>query len=111
MEVVGEEGTSLTDMVVYLKAELYDFAYLQQNAFDKEDAYCPLERQVSLFKLIAAIFLTEFSFEDHDSARSYFLELQNDIKNMNFMPYEGENYYRAYTKIEQKIEKQAAVVR
>ena len=28
MEVVGEEGISLDDMVIYLKAELYDFSYL-----------------------------------------------------------------------------------
>ena len=31
MEVVGEEGIVLNDMVTYLKAELYDFSYLQQN--------------------------------------------------------------------------------
>ena len=50
MEVVGEEGTAIDDMIVYLKAELYDFSYLQQNSFDKEDAYCPLERQIPLFQ-------------------------------------------------------------
>ncbi len=49
MEVVGEEGTTIEDMVTYLKSVLFDFAYLQQNAFDKEDAYCPLKRQVALF--------------------------------------------------------------
>ena len=111
MEVVGEEGISLSDMVTFLKAECYDFAYLQQNAFDKEDAYCPLERQVQLFKLIGTVFEGDFVFEDHDTARSYFLELQNDIKNMNFMPYGSEHYHRAYSKIEQKIEKQAAAIR
>ncbi|MCB1084685.1 MAG: V-type ATP synthase subunit A, partial [Chlamydiia bacterium] len=58
MEVVGEEGITLEDLTVYLKAELYDFAYLQQNAFDKQDAYCPLERQVALFDLIQEIFDT-----------------------------------------------------
>ena len=41
MEVVGEEGISFNDMITYLKSELYEFSYLQQNAFDKEDAYCP----------------------------------------------------------------------
>ena len=51
MEVVGEEGTAIEDMIIYLKAELYDFSYLQQNAFDKEDAYCPLKRQIPLFQL------------------------------------------------------------
>jgi len=108
MEVVGEEGISISDMVIHLKAELYDFAYLQQNAFDKEDAYCPIDRQVPLFKLIGTIFERDFKFEDHDSARSYFLELQNEIKNMNFMPFGSEQYHTAYNRIEKKIHKQAS---
>jgi len=106
MEVVGEEGISLSDMGTYLKAELYDFSYLQQNAFDKEDAYCPLKRQIPLFQTIQKIFDAEFAFEDHDKARSFFLELQNEIKNMNFMPFESETYHKAYKRIEEKIEKQ-----
>lgn len=109
MEVVGEEGISLTDMITYLKAELYDFAYLQQNAFDKEDAYCPLNRQVPLFKLVGKILEGELVFENHDSARSFFLELQNDIKNMNFMPFGSEQYYQAHGRIENKINKQLSV--
>jgi len=107
MEVVGEEGISLRDMGIYLKSELYDFAYLQQNAFDKEDAYCPLDRQIPLFQLIGKIFETEFDFEDHDTARSFFLELQNEIKNMNFMPFGSEQYHNSYSRITKKIEKQA----
>jgi len=108
MEVVGEEGISIHDMVSYLKGELYDFAYLQQNAFDKEDAYCPLDRQVPLFKLVGKVFDTEFSFDGHDSARSFFLSMQNEIKNMNFMPYGSEQYHTAYGNIEEKINQQAA---
>lgn len=108
MEVVGEEGTSIRDMVTHLKAELYDFAYLQQNAFDKEDAYCPLKRQIPLFKLIGEVFETDFPFENHDMARSFFLALQNEIKNMNFMPYGSEQYHKAYASIEQKIKERGA---
>jgi len=103
MEVVGEEGISLTDMITYLKSELYEFSYLQQNAFDKEDAYCPLERQTPLFLLINRIFDTAFAFETHDEARSFFLELQNEIKNMNFMPFNSERYQTTMGSIEQKI--------
>ncbi|MCB1135853.1 MAG: V-type ATP synthase subunit A [Chlamydiia bacterium] len=105
MEVVGEEGTAISDMVVYLKAELYDFAYLQQNAFDKEDEYCPLKRQVPLFSLLAKIFDTEFRFETHDEARKFFLTLQNKIKNMNFMSYDSEPYKQALGEINGMIEK------
>ncbi len=103
MEVVGEEGISLKDIFIYLKAELYDFSYLQQNAFDKEDAYCPLERQIPLLSLINEIFEADFVFEHADEARSFFLESQNDIKNMNFMPFHSDRYHQAYARIQKKI--------
>ncbi len=103
MEVVGEEGVALDDMVLYLKSELYEFCYLQQNAFDKEDAYCPLDRQVKLFSLILKIFDGQFSFDTHDEARSFFLNLQNDIKNMNFLPFESHLYKEVYAEVERKL--------
>lgn len=103
MEVVGEEGTSLDDMVVYLKGELYDFSYLQQNAFDKEDSYCPLERQMKLFSLIDAVFEKKFKFLTHDEARAFFLKLQNILKNTNFLPYESEKYQQSIHEIEEMI--------
>ncbi|MCX6987216.1 MAG: V-type ATP synthase subunit A [Chlamydiae bacterium] len=105
MEVVGEEGVSLEDMMVYLKSELYEFAYLQQNAFDKEDAYCPLERQKALFSLIYSVFEAPFKFATHDEARSFFIELQNEIKNMNFMPYKSARYNQAMSSVDQKVKK------
>lgn len=104
MEVVGEEGTAIDDMVIYLKAELYDFSYLQQNAFDKEDGYCPLKRQIPLFKLISRILDARFAFKTHDEARSYFLNLQNEIKNMNFMAIESHEYRKTFAKVESLIE-------
>lgn len=105
MEVVGEEGTALEDMVVFLKAELYDFSYLQQNAFDKEDAYCPLKRQAPLFTLInRRIFDKAFKFASHDEARQYFLTLQNKIKNMNFMTLDSNEYRQSWQDIEDMID-------
>lgn len=104
MEVVGEEGTAISDLVIFLKSELYDFTYLQQNAFDREDAYCPLDRQIPLFLLINRIFDKEFTFKTHEAAREYFIKLQNMIKDMNFMPYESEAYFKALKAIEEMIE-------
>jgi V/A-type H+-transporting ATPase subunit A len=104
MEVVGEEGTSLSDMVIHLKAELYDFCYLQQNAFDKVDAYCPLERQIPLFRLINYIFATPFDFPSRDHAREFFLTLQGKIKTLNSIPFETENYKKQLKVINEMIE-------
>ena len=80
-----------------------DSAYLQQNAFDKEDAYCSLERQIQLFKLINRIFNTHFHFDSRDAARSYMMELQNELKNMNFMPFKSDRYEKTFARIEEKI--------
>lgn len=103
MEVVGEEGVALDDMVLYLKSELYEFAYLQQNAFDKEDAYCSLDRQIEVFRLIQNLFEAKFEFEAHDAARSFFLNLQNDIKNINFLPFHSDRYLDELKAVEDKI--------
>lgn len=104
MEVVGEEGTTIDDMVVYLKAELYDFSYLQQNSFDKEDAYSPLERQIEMFLLINMVFDHHFHFTSHDEAREYFIVLQNQIKNINFLPFRSDEYMQAYASLKNLIE-------
>ncbi len=108
MEVVGEEGVALSDMIIYLKSELYEFCYLQQNAFDKEDCYCPLERQIHMFRLIQSIFDADFHFDAHDVARSFFLNLQNEIKNINFLPYLSEKYGEAILNVQQKIQEAKA---
>jgi V/A-type H+-transporting ATPase subunit A len=103
MEVVGEEGIALKDMIVFLKAELYDFSYLQQNSFDKEDAYCSIPRQIALLAIIREIFEIEFRFESHDDARSYFLTLQNKIKNMNFTTFESPQYRELHSEIKEML--------
>lgn len=92
MEVVGEEGISMEDMEIYLKAELYDFCYLQQNAFDPVDCYCPFDRQIELFSLMVRIFNEKFNFDCSDSARGFFLELQTKIKTLNGCVFNSDEY-------------------
>ncbi len=100
MEVVGEEGISLEDMVTYLKGELYDFCYLQQNSFDKEDAYCPLERQMASLSLMGRILDIHFHFASYDEARAFFLALQHRLKNLNYLPLGVATYVHAIAEIE-----------
>lgn len=107
MEVIGEEGVAIDDMVIFLKSELYEFCYLQQNAFDKEDTYCPLERQIEMFRMIQQIFEAKFLFDVHDEARSFFLNLQNELKNINFLPFHTQKYHDAMAAIQTKIQDKA----
>lgn len=105
MEVVGKEGTSLEDYVTFLKSEMFSFAYLQQNAFDKEDVYCSLDQQQEQFRLVNEIFSQSFAFKGADEAKDFFLGLQNDLRNLNFLPFNTERYHGLVSEIRDKLEK------
>ena len=104
MEVIGLEGTSISDYVIYLKSELFSFCYLQQNAFDSEDVYCSFDQQKRQFTLVQKIFNLFISFSTHDEARAYYLDLQNQVRSLNFMPFNSSRYNQVYREIETKLE-------
>ena len=76
MKVIGEEGTSLEDFVIYLKSEFLDYVYLQQNTFDEVDGTTYADRQQLMFAGVTEVLRDQFNFADKESARKYFLELR-----------------------------------
>ncbi len=84
MQVVGEEGTSNADYVAYLKSELLDAVYLQQDSFDEVDAACSPDRQERLFRLVCQVLEREFAFTAKDQARDLFITLEEQLRNWNF---------------------------
>jgi V/A-type H+-transporting ATPase subunit A len=87
MKVVGEEGTSLDDYVIYLKGDLLDAVYFQQNSFDAVDAAVSPERQKHVFAIILAILGSKFSFSDKNGARTWFNRLRQ-----KFLDYNGSEW-------------------
>ena len=85
MMVIGEEGTSIGDFIVYLKSEFLDYVYLQQNAFDKVDAATNPERQKYVSEKINGILHSEFEFEGKENARSFFYELRQKFIDWNYL--------------------------
>ncbi len=84
MSVVGEEGTSRDDMVVFLKGEFYDAVFLQQNAFDKVDTATDIRRQTEQLEVIEKVLDADLSFDSHDAARRFFLMLQDRFIQWNY---------------------------
>jgi V/A-type H+/Na+-transporting ATPase subunit A len=62
MTVVGEEGTSIEDFTISLKADFFDNCYLQQNAFDEVDAATPADRQKFVFSKVAEVIDADLGF-------------------------------------------------
>ncbi|MFH1942692.1 MAG: V-type ATP synthase subunit A [bacterium] len=101
MMVVGEEGTSVEDFIVYLKSEFLDSVYLQQNGYDKVDAACSPERQKYVSAKIHEILMQDLSFADKDGAREFFYELRQRFIDWNYMEFDSE----AFKEQEKKIDK------
>ena len=99
MKVVGEEGTSLTDYMDYLKAEFFDFVYLQQNAFDAVDEATSKERQIYVFDFIYRILESDFVFEDKDTALRFFQRLRQLFKGWNSAPWRTGEFEEAEKEI------------
>ena len=99
MKVVGEEGTSLPDFVLYLKAELVDAAYLQQNSFDPVDGACNEDRQRHVFGTLCGILRTEMAFADRDAARVFFQRLTQAMRDWNGTPWGGAEFDEGEKKV------------
>jgi len=101
MTVVGEEGTSIEDFTVALKADLFDNCYLQQNAFDEVDAATPAERQQFVFGKVIEVIDTDFQFADKAEARRRMFEVTDLFRNWNFAATDSDEYRQWLDKIDQ----------
>jgi V/A-type H+-transporting ATPase subunit A len=90
MKVVGEEGTSLDDYIIYLKADFLDAVYFQQNSFDPVDASVTLERQKHVFGVILHIMGSKFNFKDKNEARTWFNQLRQKFIDYNYSPWKED---------------------
>ncbi len=104
MKVVGEEGTSLEDYIIYQKGEFLDACYLQQNSFDPVDAAVEVERQKETFALMYKILTSEFDLEDKKSVRLFFNELRQAFLDWNGTPQKDALYAERKKEIEKIVE-------
>jgi len=84
MTVVGEEGTSIRDFLVALKADFFDTCYLQQNAFDDVDAATPADRQQFVYDKVLEVINLDFQFDTKDEARETLVEIGDLFRNWNY---------------------------
>ena len=92
MKVVGEEGTSLEDYSIYLKSELLDSVYIQQNSFDEIDRAVSPERQRYIFDILLLILGSHFTFETKDEARKWMNALRQKFIDHNYSAYESKEF-------------------
>ena len=103
MKVVGEEGTSIDDFVRYLKAELIDTAYLQQNSFDAVDSACSAERQRHVFGVLCDVLDAPMSFATRDDARTFFHRLTQTMRDWNGTAWDSDDFRAGEAKVREAV--------
>lgn len=110
MKVVGEEGTSLDDFILYLKSEFLDAVYMQQDSFDDVEGATGVDRQKYVFSKIISILGSSFKISEKEEARGFFNMLRQNFIDMNYKPFGSKEFYDAEKKIDGILSEKGASV-
>ncbi len=99
INILGDDGVPMSYHVIYWKSELLDFTILQQDGFDPVDSLCPLERQKYMLDLVLEICGKDYEFEDYEQCRSFFKDIINDLKQMNYSEFHSEKFEEYLEKV------------
>ena len=99
MKVVGEEGTSSDDYIIYQKGELLDAVYLQQNSFDPIDQACVPERQRREFDVLYDAMMQTYDITDKKEIRQFFNQLRQEFLDWHGTEFESQEFEAQQKKI------------
>ncbi|MBQ2237148.1 MAG: V-type ATP synthase subunit A [Clostridia bacterium] len=100
MKVIGEEGTTLSDYIIYLKSEMLDSVYLQQNSFDLVEANCGTLRQRYVTDKLIYVLGSDYALENKDDARSFFNRMRQRFIDWNYTEFESDAFKKAEAEID-----------
>ena len=99
MKVIGEEGTSAEDYILYQKGELLDTVYLQQNSFDPIDAACEPERQAHEFNVLYDVLTRDYALSDKKEIRAFFNQVRQEFLDWHGTVYGTPEFAAQETKL------------
>ena len=99
MKVIGEEGTSAEDYILYQKGELLDAVYLQQNSFDPFDAACEPERQPHEFNVLYDVLTRDYALSDKKEIRAFFNQVRQEFLDWHGTVYGTPEFAAQETKL------------
>ncbi|NLZ25364.1 MAG: V-type ATP synthase subunit A [Clostridiales bacterium] len=104
MKVIGEEGITLEDFIAYLKSEMLDAVYLQQNSFDPIDANCGTLRQRYVTDKLIHVLGSRYDLDSKDDARAFFNRMRQKFIDWNYTEFQSEAFVKAEAEIDKLYE-------
>src|SRR5690554_4417314 len=107
INILGDDGVPITFHETFWKSELIDFVILQQDAFDKIDASTPMSRQKYMLSKVLNVTETKFEFKHFEEVSTFFKEIINEFKQMNYTEFESESFEKHEQALEEILQKRA----
>jgi len=103
INILGDDGVPIAYHEIYWKSELIDFVILQQDAFDKIDSSCPMERQEYMLSLVLEACDAQKEFDTFEGCSTYYKGLINIFKQMNYSEFKSAEFDKYLSQIKNTI--------
>ncbi|MFW6289853.1 MAG: V-type ATP synthase subunit A [Mariniphaga sp.] len=107
INILGDDGVPIAFHETFWKSELIDFVILQQDAFDTIDASTPMQRQKYMLRKVLDVVESNFVFGHFEDVSSFFKEVINQFKQMNYTEFESDNFHKHEKALEEILKKRA----
>jgi len=99
INILGDDGVPINYHSAFWKSELIDFVILQQDAFDSVDCVTSMERQEFMLTEVLNICNMNIEFEDYEKCRTFYKDIINLFKQMNYSEFKSEKFNNYYNQI------------
>lgn len=94
INILGDDSVPVEYHERFWKAELIDFGFLQQDAFDPVDKSTPIKRQHYMMDKIYGICAAAFKFNSFEDVAGYFKQVINYVRQMNYAEFQKDDFKR-----------------
>lgn len=108
ISILGDDAVPLDYHQQYWKSEVIDFIILQQDAFDKIDMNCPIERQVYMMEYVLAFCKETLEFDAFEHISEFYKKAINLMKQMNYSEFKSEEFKKYEQEMENQLKERRA---
>ncbi len=108
INILGDDGVPLDYHNRFWKSELLDRIILVQDGFDPVDKSTPIKRQSYMLQLVLKVCDTELAFDNYEELQPYYTKLINDLRQMNYQPFESAEFKKYESELEKILEERRA---
>jgi len=109
INILGDDAVPIEYHEQFWRSEVIDFIILQQDAFDKIDQNCPIDRQKYMLNLVIDICEQDFQFENFQQVGDFFKQMINTLKQMNYSEFESDQFNEYRKQLDESLSERKAV--